>query len=71
MPAPLISAEALRGFRLDRGWSVPDLSVRSGVNLSALYRIENGTTTRPYMRTIVQLAKSLRVEVTDLLDRAA
>lgn len=64
-----ISAGALREQRITRGLSCSQLADKSGVDISVIYKLENGKTTRPRMDTLRMLAEALGVEVIDLMAR--
>jgi len=66
-PPLLVNAEIVRALRIGRGWSVRDLALRSGIDKSIIYRLEKGSTTKPYMSTLRPLAAALRVEIAALL----
>lgn len=57
----------LRKIRLDRNMSHRTLSGKSGVALSQIVKIENGTTKNPSLLTMCKLAKALDVTLNDLV----
>ena len=58
-----VIAERVRGFRLDRGWTVGKLADVSGVSKSMLSKIENAQAS-PSLMTLVRLSEALTVPVT-------
>ena len=71
MPDPLdmpggAFGENLRAARLRRGLSHEDLSVRAGIDVATVYRLENGDR-QPRLPTILRLAEALDISASDLL----
>ncbi len=57
---------AIRRLRRDRGWTLADLSARSGVPLSSLSKVELGQTSLGY-EVLIRLCRALDVEIDHLL----
>ncbi|MDP1874457.1 XRE family transcriptional regulator [Phenylobacterium sp.] len=57
---------AIRRLRRDRGWTLSDLSARSGVPLSSLSKVELGQTSLGY-EVLIRLCRALGVEIDHLL----
>lgn len=57
---------AIRRLRRDRGWTLADLSTRSGVPLSSLSKVELGQTSLGY-EVLIRLCRALDVEIDHLL----
>lgn len=63
-------AEHVRALRLARGWSLDELSGRSGVSKGMVVQIE-GSRTNPSVGTLCRLAEAFGVTVGRLLEPAA
>lgn len=61
--------ERIRHYRTERGWSIKELSEKSGINPSHLYRMEKGKKT-PSEETLIKLNRALDVSIDCLLDTA-
>jgi len=57
---------AIRRLRRDRGWTLADLSARSGVPLSSLSKVELGQTSLGY-EVLIRLCRALEVEIDHLV----
>lgn len=57
---------AIRRLRRDRGWTLADLSARSGVPLSSLSKVELGQTSLGY-EVLIRLCHALDVEIDHLV----
>jgi transcriptional regulator with XRE-family HTH domain len=57
---------AIRRLRRDRGWTLADLSARSGVPLSSLSKVELGQTSLGY-EVLIRLCRALDVEIDHLV----
>lgn len=67
-PPPIITdAAELQRLRVEAGLSVADLTARSNVTSSTIYRLENGERASAQMKTLRALAEALGVEVSDLV----
>ena len=64
--------ELLRERRAHHGWTLSDVSEKTGISTSALSKIENGLMSPTY-HTIIQLCSGLDIEIGDLIssDNAA
>ena len=65
MPADNRLAEAVKRLRMARGWTMTELSERTGLSLSTLSKVERGKLSLTYDR-LMQLAEGLQVEITEL-----
>lgn len=63
-------AEHVRALRLGRGWSLEELSGRSGVSKGMVVQIE-GARTNPSVGTLARIAEAFGVTVARLLEPAA
>lgn len=61
----------LREYREKAGLSQVELSVKSGVGLTTIYRIENGKFDNATVGTIKKLAKTLRCKPGDFFGKSA
>jgi transcriptional regulator with XRE-family HTH domain len=61
----------LRRLRRARGLSQSALAAQAGLSRGYLARLETGERDNPSLKTVVQLARALRVPVTDLLGGTA
>lgn len=59
--------EALRDRRAYHGWTLADVSARTGISRGTLSKLENDLISPSY-QTILQLCAGLGVEITDLMD---
>jgi transcriptional regulator with XRE-family HTH domain len=59
-------ADAVRGFRTARGWTLDDLAGRSGVSRRLIVQVEQGEA-NPSIGTLLRLAGALEVTLTDLV----
>jgi transcriptional regulator with XRE-family HTH domain len=68
-PADLTSALAriLRSLRSERGWSLDQLALRSGVSKGVLVALEQGRS-NPNLATVARIADAFGIPVTRLLD---
>ncbi len=57
---------AIRRLRRDRGWTLADLSARSGVPLSSLSKVELGQTSLGY-EVLIRLCRALEVDIDHLI----
>jgi transcriptional regulator with XRE-family HTH domain len=60
--------ELLRERRAHHGWTLSDVSEKTGISTSALSKIENGLMSPTY-HTIIQLCSGLDIEIGDLISR--
>lgn len=60
---------AIRRLRRERGWRLADLSVRSGVPLSSLSKVELGQTSLGY-EVLIRLCHALEVDIDHLVAQA-
>lgn len=60
---------AIRRLRRDRGWTLADLSARSGVPLSSLSKVELGQTSLGY-EVLIRLCRALEVDIDHLVRQA-
>jgi len=56
---------ALRSIRAERGWSLRDVSERTGLSVSMLSKVENGQRSLTYDK-LLQLAQSLSIDISRL-----
>jgi transcriptional regulator with XRE-family HTH domain len=61
----LVKAPGLRYWRLQRGYTQPELAERAGTTRNTVTRLEAGRDTRPNM--VRKLAEALSVEPGDLM----
>jgi transcriptional regulator with XRE-family HTH domain len=68
-PADLTSALAriLQSFRSERGWSLDQLALRSGVSKGVLVALEQGRS-NPNLATLARIADAFGVPVTQMLE---
>jgi transcriptional regulator with XRE-family HTH domain len=68
-PASLtgVLSRAVQGLRADRGWSLDQLAVRSGVSKGVLVATEQGRS-NPNLATLARIADAFGVPVTALID---
>ncbi|MEQ4301578.1 helix-turn-helix transcriptional regulator [Plantactinospora sp. B6F1] len=64
---PRVNARAIRGIRVERGYTQTELARRSGVGQSHISRIELGARPYPDPRITKALADALGCKVVDLL----
>ncbi|MDO8901330.1 MAG: XRE family transcriptional regulator [Phenylobacterium sp.] len=57
---------AIRRLRRDRGWTLADLSARSGVPLSSLSKVELGQTSLGY-EVLIKLCQALEIDIDHLV----
>lgn len=62
--------ERLRALRKTRGWTLAEVSARTGLAISTLSKAERGQMSLTYDR-IVQLADGLELDIVELFGRAA
>jgi transcriptional regulator with XRE-family HTH domain len=62
-----VLARAMQGLRADRGWSLDQLAVRSGVSKGVLVATEQGRS-NPNLATLARIADAFGVPVTRLID---
>ena len=55
---PGIVAHVLRVGRKARGWTLKEVSRRSGIGYEALWRVETGRTKDPQVSTVIAIAKA-------------
>ena len=55
-------------LRVQKGWSLKQLSIKSGVGKSAINNFENEKTDNPSIETITGLAKAFNVSVDELFE---
>lgn len=55
-------------LRVKKGWSLQQLSIKSGIGKSAINNFENGKTDHPSIETITGLAKAFNVSVDELFE---
>ena len=60
-------ARVLQSFRSERGWSLDQLVLRSGVSKGVLVALEQGRS-NPNLATLARIAEAFGVPVTRLLD---
>lgn len=66
--------EKLRNLREERGMTLRDLSLRSGIHASTISRLETDQYRRPHVETFIQLARGFEISIqelavlTDLID---
>lgn len=58
----------LRDMRLQRKWTLNELSVRAGLSISHISSLERGTRTKPSMTVVKKLANALEVPIHYLHD---
>lgn len=57
----------VREFRNAWGWTLPELSTRSGISKGLLSKIENDPTSNVTIGTLIALANAFETEVHELL----
>lgn len=63
-------ARRLRGIRVGRGWSLGQLSDRTGIDRPTLSRIERGLTRHPRLDTLEKIASAYGVSLPDITGEA-
>ncbi|MCK4260390.1 MAG: helix-turn-helix domain-containing protein [Halanaerobiales bacterium] len=58
--------ERLRNLREERGLTLQQLSMRSGIHQSTISRLETDAYRRPHIETFIQLANGLEISVQEL-----
>ena len=66
---PLLGAE-IKAQRNARGWTLEELSQRSGVSIAAISKIEKGQS-RPSFDTLLSIARCLQMNFVDIMDGAS
>jgi transcriptional regulator with XRE-family HTH domain len=61
-------AEFLFNARREKGWSLREVGIVTGLEPSYINRLERGERTNPSIRTIQALALAYRTEIIDLID---
>lgn len=64
-PALVTPGTALKGLRLKRGWTLADVSERTGIPASTLSKVENGKTELT-MDRLLRISVALEVNIADL-----
>ena len=61
----------IKSIRLERGLTLPQLSVKAGVSIGLLSQLENAddASANPNLQTLRKIANALDVTVADLLDK--
>lgn len=57
----------IRAQRLARGWTLDDLSKRSGVSIAAISKIEKGQS-KPSFETLLKIARCLQMNFVDVME---
>ena len=65
-PDPMLGAE-IKAQRAARGWTLEELSQRSGVSIAAISKIEKGQS-RPSFDTLLSIARCLKMNFVDIMD---
>jgi transcriptional regulator with XRE-family HTH domain len=60
---------ALKAIRVERGWTLADVSQRTGLTVSALSKAENGKIALTFEK-LVRLSEGLEIDVAQLFDNA-
>lgn len=60
-------ASRLRAWREHRGYTVTELSERSGINMVTIYRIEGGHQRNLQLSTLYALCEALEVKIAKIL----
>lgn len=60
--------DKLYTIRKQRGWTLADLSKRSGLSISHISSLERGTRSKPSMEVVTRLANSLQIPVFALVE---
>ena len=68
-PDPLLGTE-IKAQRNARGWTLEQLSQRSGVSIAAISKIEKGQS-RPSFDTLLSIARCLQMNFVDIMDGAS
>lgn len=63
-----IVPEALRAVRLRNGWTLADMSQKTGISASSLSKIENGKCEVSYTK-LMKIAQDIGVDIAQLLDK--
>jgi len=62
--------QGLRNLRLGKGWSLAELSEKSGVSKAYISDLENGTAGRPNIQYVYAISMALEVTLDALVDTA-
>lgn len=62
--------DLLRGLRKERGWTLSNVSARTGLSISTLSKVENNKNSLTY-NNLAKLAEGLNLDLADLLTPAA
>jgi transcriptional regulator with XRE-family HTH domain len=62
--------EFIRRRRTQRGWSLDELSRRTGLSKTGLFNMETGEATPPSLVTLRRVARGLEVDESELLEVA-
>lgn len=65
------NGDKLHQFRKNRGWSLEELSHRSGLSVSHLSALEKGARKSPSVDLVYQIAEALSISMYQLLDAPA
>ncbi|MGZ4031448.1 MAG: helix-turn-helix domain-containing protein [Tumebacillaceae bacterium] len=68
--SPYSLGKKLREMRLNKKWTLNELSMRSGLSISHISSLERGTRTKPSMVVVRKLANALEVPVHHLHDES-
>ncbi|ATY85922.1 hypothetical protein CVV65_14150 [Kyrpidia spormannii] len=60
----------LKQLRTERGWTLEQLSARSGLSISHISSLERGTRMKPSFQVAVRLARALEVPLATFLEDA-
>jgi len=63
--------ENLRQIRTSKGINIQQLSFECGIARETISKMEKGTYSNPTLKTIVSLAKALKINVKDLVNEKA
>jgi len=67
MKANQALGETILMLRAKNGYTIPELSKRSGVNVATISDIERGKKKNIHAKTLYKLASALSVEISELL----
>jgi transcriptional regulator with XRE-family HTH domain len=63
----LAFGEELKSIRQEKGWTLDELSKKSGVSISAISKIENGNA-NPSFEILLKIARSVQMNFVELMD---
>lgn len=69
MSNKLLLLQNIKQSRKRLSWTQQDLAFKSGLPISVITKIEQGTATQPTIQTIIKLADAFNISIDDLIGR--